>query len=314
MNYEGEELCIKNIHRLNVQALNEGYPRWIVGLTPHSLYTSRARDLECDTLIIDEAGQMTIPLALMGMIKTKKVIFAGDYKQLPPIVSTYDVKEELTKSVFEHLVSKENCTMLNYTFRMCDPICRFVSELFYNGEVLAINQQSGDKVICNDRLYSFDSPVILLNVNDHGKQTSDPEAGAVTEIIAEYINDYGVESKDIAVLSPFRAQCANIRRHIRNCDRIKDGDRRQLIVDTIDKLQGQEREVIIVSMAAGDIEYMTEMADFLYNPNKLNVAFSRAKSKLIIVGNTNQLRKLNTETFPHIDGILNSEHVRKLES
>ena len=68
---------------------------WLIGLTPHSLYTSRARGLECDTLIIDEAGQMTIPLALMGMLKTKKVIFAGDHKQLPPIVSSDKIKSNL---------------------------------------------------------------------------------------------------------------------------------------------------------------------------------------------------------------------------
>jgi hypothetical protein len=67
-------------------------------------------------------------------------------------------------------------------------------------------------------------------------------------------------------------------------------------------------------MAAGDIEYMTEMADFLYNPNKLNVAFSRAKSKLIIVGNTNELHKLDAGAFPHIAGMMNSGQICRLEA
>ena len=75
-------------------------------------------------------------------------------------------------------------------------------------------------------------------------------------------------------------------------------------------MQGQEREVIIFSLAAGNIEYITEMADFLYNPNKLNVAFSRAKSKLIIVGNIDNLKYIDTEKFPHIKKMLNSQYVK----
>lgn len=74
--YEGKEYGIENVPRLNVNwARNistQHNLNWVIGLTPHSLYTSRARTLDCDTLIIDEAGQMTIPLALMGMIKAKK--------------------------------------------------------------------------------------------------------------------------------------------------------------------------------------------------------------------------------------------------
>ena len=75
-------------------------------------------------------------------------------------------------------------------------------------------------------------------------------------------------------------------------------------------MQGQEREVIIFSLAAGNIEYITEMADFLYNPNKLNVAFSRAKSKLIIVGNIDNLKYIDTDKFPHVKKMLNSQYVK----
>lgn len=73
--YEGKEYGIENVPRLYnwARELNTKLNyNWLIGLTPHSLYTSRAKTLDCDTLIIDEAGQMTIPLALMGMIKAKK--------------------------------------------------------------------------------------------------------------------------------------------------------------------------------------------------------------------------------------------------
>lgn len=70
-------------------------------------------------------------------------------------------------------------------------------------------------------------------------------------------------------------------------------------------MQGQERKVIIYSMTAGDLDYMTEMGDFLYNPNKLNVAFSRAKSKLIIVGNVKNMKTMGAE-YKHIHDMISN--------
>lgn len=311
MMIDGEEKGINNYARLNVWAANKAECSWVMGLTPHSLYTSRARDLECDTLIIDEAGQMTIPLALMGMIKANKVIFAGDHKQLPPIVSSEKVKEELKQSVFQALIAEHNCTMLDTSFRMCKPICDFVSELFYDGQLKAMKEGHGSGLICNEPLYSFDAPVVLCEVDDEGEQVSDKEAEFIANTIAGFIQK-GVSADEIAVLSPFRAQAANIRRAIRKHEGINEEDRQKIASDTIDKMQGQEREVILYSLVSGDIDYMTEMAEFLYNPNKMNVAFSRAKSKLIIVGSLSKIASLELTDYPHIDRMLKSQYVTKI--
>jgi hypothetical protein len=295
------------ITRLNIKS----HLNWLVGLTPHSLYTSRARGLECDTLVIDEAGQMTIPLALMGMIKAKKVIFAGDHKQLPPIVSSDKVSDDLKKSAFQTLISEDNCTMLDVSFRMCEQICNFVSDLFYDGKLYANKVGHGDMLICDNALYSFDTPVVIHNVEDDGEQTSDKEAEFITDTIDKLISK-GVTASEIGVLAPFRAQAANVRRHIRKCKTIPDDVKNEITADTIDKMQGQEREVIIFSMVSGNLDYMTEMAEFLYSPNKLNVAFSRAKSKLIVVGNINRIKQLNMAEYPHIEKMLNTKHATML--
>lgn len=307
---DGEEYGITNIPRLDVCIPIEAAKmnlNWLVGLTPHSLYTSRARGLECDTLIIDEAGQMTIPLALMGMIKAKKVIFAGDHKQLPPIVSSEKVKPELRQSAFQALISGNNCTMLDTSFRMCEPICDFVSELFYDGHLHAMKQGHSNALICNNPLYSFDSPVILHEIDDDGEQVSDKEAAFIADTIAKFLS-LGVSAEEIGVLSPFRAQAANIRRSIRKHIDISKEDSKNIVSETIDKMQGQEREVIIYSLVSGNMMYMKEMAEFLYNPNKMNVAFSRAKSKLIIVGSLSKIGQLDMPDYPHINKMLNSKH------
>ena len=313
--YEDKELGIVNVPRLNINWAKEVNSKhelnWLIGLTPHCLYTKRARGLECDTLIIDEAGQMTIPLALMGMIKAKKVIFAGDHKQLPPIVSSEEVKPELKQSVFQNLIADYNCTMLDTSFRMCEPICAYVSELFYDGHLKAMKRGHGDALICNDPLYSFDSPVVLHEIDDEGEQVSEKETEFITNTVAEFIVK-GISAEEIAVLSPFRAQATNIRRAIRKHENISKEDGAKVSSDTVDKMQGQEREVIIYSLTSGNIEYMTEMAEFLYNPNKMNVAFSRAKSKLIIVGSLSKISNLVLPDYPHINRMLNSKFVTKI--
>ncbi|MCF0256408.1 MAG: AAA family ATPase [Bacteroides heparinolyticus] len=314
VHYEDNEYSIDNAPYLNLRwpsDVNSNGRNWLIGLTPHALYTRRARGLECDTLIIDEAGQMTIPLALMGMIKARKVIFAGDHKQLSPIVSSERIRPELKRSAFERLISDDNCTMLDTSFRMCEPICDYVSELFYDGRLKAMKSGHSNALICQEKLYSFDAPVILHEIEDTGEQVSDNEAVFIADAIAGFISK-GIKPEEIAVLSPFRAQAANIRRTIRKHPDISAEDSKKLTSDTVDKMQGQEREVIFYSLVSGDWDYMNEMAEFLYNPNKMNVAFSRAKSKLIIVGSLRKISKLSLPQYPHIKKLLNSKFATKI--
>lgn len=315
---DGERLKIFNVSKSSWCQLGDTCIDYyegplVIGLTPHSLYTSRGGELTyCDTIIIDEAGQMTIPLALMGMIKAKKVIFAGDYKQLPPIVSSQEITGEMRISAFQKLISDSNCTMLDTSFRMCEPICMFISELFYDGKVVPEVKGHGMSVLCPDQQYSYESPIIINDVEDGGEQTSDKEASFIAELVSSYIDTYHLSPLEIAVLSPFRAQTANIKRHLKKSRALDRQTCQQIAVDTVDKMQGQEREVIIYSMTAGDPDYIADMAEFLFNPNKLNVAFSRAKFKLIIVGNMKRLEKADTADYPHIRRMMESKFVKYL--
>lgn len=185
-----------------------------------------------------------------------------------------------------------------------------MSALFYEGKLKSLYKSNGTGIYCSDKLLSYDAPIVMLNVEDEGLQVSEKEAEAIVEIVVKYISQ-GIDSSQIGVLSPFRAQAAHIRRMLKNDERLSEDTAKGIAVDTIDKMQGQEREVIIFTMVAGNLEYMLEMAEFLYNPNKLNVAFSRAKAKLIIVGNMAKLTMIDAETFPHIKQMLeyNAERI-----
>ena len=309
VDYEGEPHMVYNIDFKATDALNTIISHWVVGTTPHALYSSRAEGLKCDTVVIDEAGQMSIPLAQMAMLSGKKVIMVGDHKQLPPIIRSEELPDDMKCSAFERLYSAENCTTLDKSFRMCRPICDFVSEIFYDGELQSAKAKSDNEFIeSGNPLLSFDAPIVALNVVHSGKQDSIEEAKEVAEIVKQYINK-GITADRIGILVPFRAQAACIRRTLRKSNDLELDSLNDLVVDTIDKMQGQEREIIIVSLTAGDAEYVADMSDFLYKPNKLNVAFSRAKSKLIIVGNSDEISKINKEENPHIAKILNSERI-----
>lgn len=220
-----------------------------------------------------------------------------------------EVRKEMKLSAFQSLMTDDNYTMLDVSFRMCEPICNYVSDLFYEGNVKPNKQGCGDLIVCSDPLYNFHTPIVIHHVDDDGEQTSDKEADFIADTIAGFIKK-GLPAKEVAVLSPFRAQAANVRRHIRKHPDIPEENRVQIAADTIDKMQGQEREVIIFSLVSGNFDYMTEMAEFLYNPNKMNVAFSRAKSKLIIVGNIEQIKNISSSEYPHLRKMVESEYVK----
>ena len=211
---------------------------------------------------------------------------------------------------------------LKTQYRMNRWICHFSSTVFYNRELVA------DKSIANSRLENIDTlhlprsvpeyyrtlltheqlcisqaitpeyPLVFLDVrgeSDRGLlKTSDSEARAIRDVVAGLLAR-GIESRNIGIIAPYRAQVANIRRHL-----LSDAPERFWMrlttetlptVDTVDRFQGGERLVIIMSFATTS-EPQGERLDFLTNPNRLNVALTRAQRKLILVGCVPVLERL----------------------
>lgn len=305
---------IKNKQYLNISSFNNWDEQWqdqngnnieaplgfVIGMTPYSLQSRRASGLKYDELVIDEAGQMTIPIALMSLVKYDKIILAGDHKQLPPIISQNLQNKELNKSIFEHLIRPYNSTMLNVSFRMNGEICDLVSDLFYEGKLKSYNRSQRLRIHSTEPLFAANNPIVFVDCQEEGKKTSNNEAKKAIEIVIKYI-ELGIKAEDMAILAPFRAQCALIRKLLMKY--LTKEQRDSLVVDTVDRMQGQEREIILYSFTSGNVEYMNQMSDFLFNPNKLNVAFSRAKNKLILLGNVGNMKvihnKLLDEMFSH---------------
>lgn len=287
-----ETLSIENYDgKLDISQINE-LKNLVMGMTPYTFYSSRAADITFDTVILDESGQMSIPVAMMAILNCKKFILCGDHKQLTPIIRAENIVEPLKQSIFKYMLNEDNCSLLDVSFRMNESICRIVSDLFYEGKLKSYNPESRLVVDVSDAFLSGDNSVVAKNISSTGKFASTAEADEIDSIIRAY---YGanIEARLIGVLAPFRAQCSTIRRKLFADEDIPDTYKKEIVVDTIDKLQGQERDIIILSLISGDIDYINKFCDFLYNPNKLNVAISRAKSKLIVLGNFDVIRTMS---------------------
>ncbi len=313
----GELQEVNNGERLNVTKVNNWENENVgitVGCTPYHMHTSRARGLKVDTLIIDEAGQMNIGLALMAMSCAKRVIFVGDHKQMSPILSHDNHPTELNHSIFEHLCKEHNCTTLNTTFRMNAPICNLISECFYDGVLQSAvpNKRLQQNIQTTDVIFDPEKPIVIKDIVHNGTNTSEEEADFCVSTIIRYINEYHYRTEDIAIIAPFRAQCAMIRRKLKQHKDIVP-DYNSIIVETVDRMQGQESEIVFISLTAGDVDYMSELTNFIFNPHRFNVAMSRAKNKLIMVGNMTSIESsINDMECGWLKQLLQSRYVNRI--
>ena len=275
-------------------------------------------DLHFDVAIIDEAGQLTVPAILGALRFTKRFILVGDEKQLPPLVLSKAAAEQgLANSLFgmlkqqdedyikDHPIAISACVALLTQYRMNRWISNFSSTLFYEKRLLAhasvahrrlqfpnsIAPPDEDAAIAQVIAPQF--PLVFLDVRDEGANAqlklSNAEAQATRALVAG-LCARGIEAKDIGIIAPYRAQVANIRRHLLSSDAAPDSG---LSVDTVDRFQGGERSVIIMSFATThEPEPESQRREFLINAHRLNVALTRAQRKLILVGSVPALEHL----------------------
>lgn len=169
-------------------------------------------------------------------------------------------------------------------------INEFPSKQFYEGKLTPDKSNVNWKLSIDNHfrkhqeVLDIDKPEVLF-CHDHKSEQSrsDFEAGIIAEFVKEYIAK-GLSGKDIAIITPFRAQVRQIKKHISRLEsyiKIKE----DLFIDTVERIQGQEREVIIFSLATSNPERAKQRAEFFFNPNRFNVALTRAKKKRIVLAN-----------------------------
>lgn len=245
-----------------------------------------APDLRFHYAAFDEAGQLPIPHAIAGMLRARLWLFFGDHRQMPPVITAHHADGEITASMFERLHDRYGSELLDVTYRMNDGVCGVVSRTFYGGRLRSHPDAASRRMPFRpggrvDAILDPELPVVVARI-DHLQpgMRSPEEANLCADLIGDLLHWHGVPAAEIAVIAPFRAQVRQIRSALQK-KHIAHGD--ELTIDTVERVQGQEREVVIVSLAVGDPATLDARASFFYSPNRLNVALSRARTKVVLV-------------------------------
>lgn len=255
--------------------------------------------MKFNTLFIDEAAQALEAACWIAIGKTHRVILAGDHQQLPPTVKCIDaLKGGLGKTLMERIVESnpQVVTLLKVQYRMNEDIMRFSSDWFYNGEV-----ESAPEVKYRGIL-DYDNPIVWIDTSEvEGKEEfvgesygriNRSEAALTMKTLEEFFEKVGKqrvldERIDVGIISPYRAQVQHLRHLIKTSAYFKPF-KKHITVNTVDGFQGQERDIIVISLVRDNDE---GQIGFLRDLRRMNVAITRARMKLIIMGNATTMNK-----------------------
>lgn len=262
-----------------------------------------------DLLVIDEASQMSIPEGVLAGAFLKpdgQMIVVGDHRQMPPI-NTHPWKEEEKRdivemrpflSLFESLVERDfPREALDESFRLHEDIAEFLNENIYFKDGIQFHSKRKELITplpaingYVDAVMNPAYPIVVIEHTENASQQFNPSELLLTEpIIQACVQHLGLDGRNgIGVVVPHRAQRALL------CQRFPDlADVRS--IDTVERFQGDERDVIIVSATASDPDYVLNEADFLLNLNRLNVAISRPRKKLIVIASRSVIDLLTSD-------------------
>ncbi len=295
MRQEAKELIADalRIEEMIVTELLDGAQALCVTLTgiDHEVIGPRQFNLA----VIDEACQSTEPACWIPLLRSERLILAGDHCQLPPtVVSTEATKEGFGLSLQERLIKrfgeKNISRRLTVQYRMHAAIMQFSSQEFYNGELTAPPDVSAH-LLCDlpdvQRVPLTESPIDFIDtagasyseeLEPDGESRRNPEEAALVVRKVSALIGAGLLPDQIAVISPYAAQVRLLREKLAAAS---DAD--GVEVDTVDGFQGREQEVVIISLVrsnnSGEI-------GFLGDTRRMNVALTRARRKLIVIGDS----------------------------
>lgn len=300
------------------------------------------------TLFIDEAAQALEAACWIPMRRASRVILAGDHCQLPPTVkSIAALRAGLGKTLMERIAENkpEVVTLLKIQYRMNDEIMRFSSDWFYGGKVESAPQIKYRSVLDYDHPITWiDTSNEENQITIEGKDAPEDSASTASSVsaanqnsdlnfkeqfvgesfgrinkaeaeltlltLAEYFTKIGKqrvleERIDVGIISPYRAQVQYLKKLIKKYEFFKPY-RRLISVNTVDGFQGQERDVILISLVRSNDE---GQIGFLKDLRRMNVAMTRARMKLIILGNKNTMTKhpFYKKLWEYVEAINNNE-------
>ncbi len=246
------------------------------------------------TVFIDEAGQALEPASWIPLLKSHRVIFAGDHQQLPPTIKSFEAAQQgLSRTLFEKGIEKfpDHAHMLRIQYRMHEAIMRFSSDYFYEGKLLA------HPTVARELLRPNQSPIEFIDTagcgfnEEQDKETlsrfNKEEGALLIRLVEQLVDEIGIEAcieqnLTMGIITPYRAQVDYLR-HLAEASSQLEPLHKLVSVNTVDAFQGQERDVIAISFVRSNDK---GEVGFLSDIRRTNVAMTRAKKKLIMVGDS----------------------------
>ena len=246
------------------------------------------------TLFIDEAAQALEAACWIAIPKADRVILAGDHRQLPPTIKCPEaISGGLDKTLMQYIVDNQpkSVTLLRRQYRMCDAIMQFPNQEFYDGLLESDPSVKYRGILDWDTAIEWVSSEGDFTESEDGTTRVNPfEAELTVKILQQYFEKIGkdrilYEKIDVGLISPYRGQVRLLRQLIKRNAFFKPF-RSLITINTVDGFQGQERDVIIISMVRSNNE---GQVGFLRDLRRMNVAITRARMKLILIGDDTTL-------------------------
>jgi len=261
------------------------------------------RNLKYHTLVIDEAGQALEPACWIPIMKAQKLVLAGDHFQLSPTIKSNEAaRNGLSTTLLEKCANlhPESVVLLNEQYRMHESIMHYSSKVFYQ------NKLKANASVANHLLFVGDSPLLFIDTAGCGfdeklegtSSTNPEEAAFLFKHLHQLVSDFTSSQADtfnsidafptIAVISPYKQQINILKEQLLHApDLQKYGGK--ISVNTIDSFQGQERDIVYISMTRSNAE---GEIGFLSDIRRMNVAMTRARKKLVVIGDSATLAQL----------------------
>lgn len=237
--------------------------------------------------LVDEASLMPLTYASILGKCSSSICFFGDSRQMPPIFRPELETNSLSESILDYCATKVDgvpVKVLPETHRMNKEITGIVSKSFYEPYGITLHSADGAAGRCFNSNYmekmGLSGSIVYMDAKLSSPNCQEENAGeacAAVKLVKALLNE-GKQSNDIAIVTPFRKQVRLLRTTAKD---VIATDNLPLI-DTVERLQGQDVDCIILSFAASDEEFIEKLKDFLFNHNRLNVMVSRAKTKVVI--------------------------------
>lgn len=269
----------------------------VIACTPVVSSGRMMRDKQFSTVFIDEAAQALEPMCWIPISRSNRVVFAGDHFQLPPTVKSKEAEKlGLKETLFERAVKIQNVSvMLNTQYRMHENIMNFSNQKFYDGNLkadISVKETLLDTqdFLLNTAFDFIDTAGCGYNeiINPESLSIANPEEGQLLikhlkMVLAQYeLSKDASKRIKIGIISPYKEQVQYLTNQIA-LDEELEKYRSQIAIKTVDGFQGQERDIIYISMVRSNDQ---REIGFLNDTRRMNVALTRAKKKLVVIGDS----------------------------